>query len=121
MARRKEKAMNKKLPKTLVDHGSTCLVCDNGDCHLMGRGDRYLCEECSTTAFLMFQRSNQLEEISDKVSIKKMAEQGGEYKDANGVCACPACCFNELMDIDPVMNQLKFGGIFRAPDKGTFH
>lgn len=111
----------KKLPKKLDNEGNTCLVCDNGDCCLMGKQGKYLCEECSTTAFLMFQRSNQLETISDQVSIKKMAEQGGEYKDKNGVCACPACCFNALLEIDPIINQLKFGTEMSKAEKGTVH
>lgn len=110
-----------KLPKKLDNKGNACLVCNNDDCNLMGKQDKYLCEECSTTAFLMFQRSNQLEAISDQVSIKKMAEQGGEYKDANGVCACPACCFNALLEIDPIINQLKFGAELVAREKGTVH
>lgn len=111
----------KKLPKTLIDDGTTCLVCNSGECNLMGKQGKYLCEECSTTAFLMFQRSNQLEAISDQVSIRKMAEQGGEYKDKNGVCACPACCFNEILALDPIFNALKFGTNGGLKEMGTVH
>ena|SRR6478609_5168541 len=61
-----------------------------------------ICQECATTAFMMFQRKDQLMDEAAKMSAERKAN--GTAISGGPDCTCGACVMARLLDADPVMN-----------------